>query len=127
MIARRQPQALVLNSVSSFEAPLGKMMTEINWDFVIVSDSTQMLARLRATVFTVMIIDYTLPELPQGNGLHLLSCLRQKGFALPAIMMSEDEEALRTVPKELLNIPGVLLKPFKASDLRGVLDSVCVA
>jgi DNA-binding NtrC family response regulator len=127
MIARRQPQALVLNSVASFEAQIGQMMTELSWDFEVVSDSTRLLARLRATTFTVMIIDYSLPELPQGNGLHLLSCLRQKGITLPAIMMSEDEEALRTVPKELLNIPAVLLKPFKVSDLRGALDSVCVA
>ena len=82
------------------------------------------MARLKAMPFDVVIVDYRLSHPSQANGLHFISCLRREGITLPAILMSEDGEVLRTVPKDLLTIPAALHKPFTASELRVVLGAV---
>lgn len=126
MIARKRPKALVL----TVEPPLGEQITammEANWDCEVVGTPEKALARLKAAHFDAVMTNYKLPQLPQGNALHFISCLRQEGITVPAIVMSEDDEVLRTVPKEALNIPAVLRKPFTASDLRAAFDALSVA
>jgi len=125
MIARKRPQALVLNDEPSFGKQIKAMMATLNWDCEVVASPEDALARLQAAQFDVVITDYHLSHhLPQANGLHFVSCLRRDGITLPAIVMSEDEAVLRTVPKEALNIPAVLLKPFSASELRDALNVI---
>ena len=127
MIARKRLKALVLNDEPPFGKLITAMMEAVNWDCEVVACPEKAVARLKATQFDLVIVDYRLPHLPQGNGLHFISCLRREEIILPAILMSEDAEVLRTVPKDLLTIPAVLLKPFTASDLRIVLDAVYVS
>jgi len=117
MIARKQLKALVLNDELPFKKLITTMLEEANWDCEVVGTAEKALARLKAAHFDVVMTKYKLPQLPQGNALHFISCLRQDGITVPAIVMSEDGEVLRTVPKEALNIPAVLLQPFTASDL----------
>jgi CheY-like chemotaxis protein len=126
MIARKRLQALVLNDEPSFRQLITAMMATMNWECEVVSNPEKALVRLKATQFDLLMTDYHLSHLSQGNGLHFISCLRREGITLPAIVMSEDGEALRTVPKEALNIPAVLLKPFQAFNLRVALGAVSV-
>lgn len=127
MIARKQLQALILSNELSFETLIVEMMSEINWGCEIVTSGRDALTRLKTMPFDAVITDYKLAELPQGNGLHFISILRRENITLPAIVMSENEAVLRTVPKDQLNIAAILLKPFSVSDLRSALDAVCVA
>ncbi len=126
MIARKRPKGLVL----TVEPPLGEqitaMMEAANWDVEVVGTPEKGLARLKAAHFDVLMTNYKLPQLPQGNALHFISCLRQEGITVPAIVMSEDGEILRTVPKEALNIPAVLRQPFTASELVAALGDLSV-
>ena len=126
MIARQRLKALVLNDELPFEKQITAMMEAANWDCEVVGTPEKALARLKAAHFDVVITNYKLPQLPQGNALHFISCLRQDGITVPAIVMSEDGEVLRTVPKKALNIPAVLLKPFTASELGVAFDALSV-
>ena len=127
MIARKRLKALVLNDELPFEEQITAMMEAANWDCEVVGTPEKALARLKAAHFDVLMTNYKLPQLPQGNALHFISCLRQEGITVPAIVISEDVEVLRTVPKEALNIPAVLRQPFTASDLRAAFDALSVA
>ncbi len=127
MIARKRLKALVLNDEVPFEKLITTMMEAANWDCEVVACPEKALARLKAKQFDLVMTDYRLPDEPRANGLNFISCLRRDGITIPAILMSDDAEVLRTVPKDQLAIPGVLLKPFTASELRVVLDAVYVS
>jgi DNA-binding response OmpR family regulator len=124
MIDRRRPRALVLSGELPFEKLISEMMTTVNWECEVVTNPEEAMARLKDTPYDVVITDYRLSLLSQINGLHFICCLRREGITVPAIVILEDGEVLRTVPKDLLSIPAVLHKPFTASELRGVLDAV---
>ena len=121
MTARKRPKALVLDDEPPFEKLFTLMMAMLDWDCEVVTCREKALARLKTARFDVLITDY---HIPQGNGLHFICCLRREGIALPAIVMSDDAQALRLTQKDLLNIPAVLLKPFTASELRAALAKI---
>ena len=127
MIARKRLKALVLNDELLYEKLITGTMATVNWDCEVVTSPEKALARLKATQFDVVIVDYRLSHPSQANGLHFISCLRREGITLPAIVMSEDGEVIRTVPKDLLTIPAVLHKPFTESELRAALGVVSIS
>ena len=127
MIARKRLKALVLSDEVPFAKSITAMMEAANWDCEVIACPEKALARLKGRHFDLVLTDYRVPNLPQGNALHFISCLRREGMTLPAILMSEDAKALRNVPKDQLNIPAVLLRPFTASELRTVLSAVYVS
>jgi len=126
MIARKRMKALVLNDDLPFGKLVTAMMEAANWDCEVVASPEKALARLKAKQFDLVMTDYRLPDASRANGLNFISCLRREGITLPAILMSEDAEVLRTVPKDQLTIPAVLLRPFTAFELRDVLNAVYV-
>lgn len=121
MIAHKRPKALVLDDEPPFEKLFTMMMVMVGWDCEVVTCQVKALARLKTEHFDVLITDY---HMPQGNGLHFICCLRRDGITVPAIVMSEDIQALRLTPKDLLHIPAVLLKPFTVSDLQAALAKI---
>jgi CheY-like chemotaxis protein len=120
MTTRKRPQALVLDHEPLFEPLFKAMMEKLNWDCEVVMSREKAVVRLNAAHFDVLVTDY---HMPQGNGFHFICCLRQEGINLPAIVTSQDAQALRLTPKELLTIPAVLLKPFTFSELKAALNA----
>jgi len=119
MESRKRQNALILDDEPLFEGLFKIMMARLDWDCEVVASRERAVDRLKEAHFNVLITEY---RLSQGNGLHFICCLRQEGINLPAIVMSGDANILQMVPKDLLTIPAVLLKPFTASDLRDALD-----
>ncbi len=78
-------------------------------------------SRLSTAHFDVLMVDYHLKE---DSAFHFLCCLRRDGIMLPAIVMSDNAGILRLTPKDLLNIPAVLLKPFTLFQLQQALGSI---
>jgi DNA-binding response OmpR family regulator len=118
---RKRLKALILDDEPSLERLFILMMEMLDWDCEVVTSREKALVQLKRAHFDVLITDY---HLKQGNGLHLICCLRQEGITLPAIVMSDDARALRLIQQDLLNIPALLLRPFTASELQAVLGKI---
>jgi CheY-like chemotaxis protein len=121
MTARKRPKALILDHEPPFEKLFTLMMDILDWDCEVVTCRKKALARLETVHFNVLMTDY---HMRQGNGLHFICCLRQEGIFLPAIVMSDDAQALRLIPKDLLNISAILLRPFTTLELQAALAKI---
>jgi DNA-binding NtrC family response regulator len=124
MIFPRKPRALILSHEPTYDKAFISMMPLLNWDCEIVTSPERALARLQASHFDALFTNY---HMPHGNGLHFICCLRRDGIMVPAIIMSENIEVLRYVPKNLLTIPAAILKPFTISELRETLATIVSA
>ncbi len=98
------------------------MLLSLDWDCQVAADEDAAAALLESGYFDVLITDY---HMPHDNAFHFICCLRREGIVLPAIVMSGNAGILQLTPKDLLNIPAVLSKPFGLSELAAALREAC--
>ena len=113
----------MLDDEPPFENLFALFMALLDWECEVVFDPEEAMTRLKKASFDVLITDY---HMPRGNGLQFICCLRRELITLPAIVMSGDAKALLEVPKELLNVRAVLLKPFTGLQLNDALKLACL-
>jgi CheY-like chemotaxis protein len=113
-----RPRALVVDDEQPFERLFVLFMAMLDWDCEVVNNPQEGLALLKKSSFDVVITDY---HLQQTNGLAFLCRARGEGIGIPAIVMSGDAKALRNIPKDLLNVRAIILKPFSGADLSAAL------
>ena len=119
----KKPKALVLDDERPMETLFTLFMAMLDWECEVVSSAEEALSRLKQARFDVIITDY---HLSAGDGLQFLCSARRNAIGIPAIVMSGDAKALHFVPKELLDVRAVLLKPFTGTQLNDALELALV-
>lgn len=114
-------RVMVVDDDEVVRTPMAEMLRLLEWEVVEVASGAEAVRELRNDEsFTLLIIDYKMPEM---NGLATLRALRASGCETPAILcsgyISESEQA-----EAEAEFDGCLPKPYRRRDLEERLLAV---
>lgn len=104
---------------------LKRIAIKLGYSPTIVEDGSEALQVLNEDVFVALILDYSMPEL---NGIQTLEKIRESDNQsisdLPVIIVTGKDAGIIEQETQGLNVLGVLTKPFRFDDLKGLLQSI---
>lgn len=106
---RMDTRVAVVDDSAAVRQSLGLLLRNRGYDVETFSGATDLLGALERSVFNILVIDLKLEE---SNGIALLSEVRRRGFAAPAILITGWECAMSDQQACEAGFAGFVRKPM---------------
>ena len=120
--ARPARRIIIIEDEIAFAQTLRKMLTTLGYEVVIAINADYSFELLDEDIIFLDVL------MPDTSGLQVLDQLAHRGVKCSIVLMSGNLERLQAAEKYAesldLNLVGALEKPFRAIDVREVLDGV---
>jgi DNA-binding response OmpR family regulator len=118
------PAILLVEDEAPFVEALARYLRAHGYEVAVADSGEAALRALEARHFDVVVTDINMPD---GDGIELITHLQERGLGVPIVAISGGGRLAKEHLLEdagLLGAAATLAKPFDAEELRGVVDRI---